>query len=103
MGLGVIGLDGDGLTVAGDGVIQPSQFPEYVSKIVVRLGEIRLDIKNLLVDCLRLLQLSGLMQLKAFLSKPQKFIRRDTTSACPGGCGGWPRFFLRAFLARFFW
>ena len=90
-----IRLEGEGLVVGGDGVVQPSQFPEHVSKIVVCLDEIRLDIKNLSVDCLRLLQLSGLMQLKAFLSKPQKFIRRDTTPSLSRGLRWTAAFFFK--------
>ena len=81
--------------VAGDGLIQLPQVLERKAKVAMRLGEIRLYIKNLSVDCLRLLQLSGLMQLKAFLSKPQKFIRRDTTSSLSRGLRRMAAFFFK--------
>ena len=47
--VGVIGLDGERLAVAGDSLIQPPQILERITKVVVRLGEIGLDGESLLV------------------------------------------------------
>ena len=38
MRLGEIGLDGEGLVVAGDGLIQLPQVLERIAKVVMRLG-----------------------------------------------------------------
>ena len=95
MRLSIIGLDGDSLMVGGNGLIHSPQFLEHGSKIAMCLGDIRLYIKNLSVDYLRLLQLSGLMQLKAFLSKLQKFIDRDATPSLFRGLRRMAAFFFK--------
>ena len=43
MGLGEIRLDGQRLVMAGDGILQPPQFLERATQVVMDLGEVRLD------------------------------------------------------------
>ena len=43
MGLGEIGLKGEGFVVTSDGLIQLPQVLEHSAKVVMRLGIIRLE------------------------------------------------------------
>ena len=48
--------------VAGDGLIQPPQFPERVTQVVMRLGVIGLDGEGLVIACCGLIQLAQVME-----------------------------------------
>ena len=49
MGLGVVGLDFQGLLVLGDGLVEPSAAGQGNAEVVVGLGVVGVDFQRLLV------------------------------------------------------